>query len=305
MSARKYALSSSLELLLDTICNMFGGILFISLLVVILLNLSGENVAISPPNDVAQAKLVEKRDGLTRLQKQLDDLEVAISLLEDYSAENLDTDAEALLATMALEESRYQQSIADRNSRMGAVANSQAEINQIIRGLQEMQDKIDNAETMIALLQTELQEEIEARRLTEMPAPVETTNAEVPLFLRSGYLHCGARAAPDGSLSLNSDDIIEEQDGRNVSYAPKPGAGIQVNPDDTSNQTIEALIRSFDSRKHFFMVVVWPDSFRHFGPVQALMARHSFMFRLIPVPRDLEAIPVSVATDAAVKVQGG
>ena len=31
---------SSLELLLDTICNTFGGVLFISILVVIMVNLS-------------------------------------------------------------------------------------------------------------------------------------------------------------------------------------------------------------------------------------------------------------------------
>ena len=39
----------SLELLLDTICNTFGGVLFISILVILLLNLSSlfsENVCV-------------------------------------------------------------------------------------------------------------------------------------------------------------------------------------------------------------------------------------------------------------------
>ena len=45
MSRRKQQNDNgSLELLLDTICNTFGGILFISLLVVILLNTTSEKI---------------------------------------------------------------------------------------------------------------------------------------------------------------------------------------------------------------------------------------------------------------------
>ncbi|MEO8166385.1 MAG: hypothetical protein ABI619_13420, partial [Betaproteobacteria bacterium] len=50
---------SSLELLLDTICNTFGGILFISMLVVILLNMTSEAVEDSPPSPKTQLELLE------------------------------------------------------------------------------------------------------------------------------------------------------------------------------------------------------------------------------------------------------
>ena len=40
MSRKSSASSDSLDLLLDTICNTFGGVLFIAMLVIILLNIS-------------------------------------------------------------------------------------------------------------------------------------------------------------------------------------------------------------------------------------------------------------------------
>ena len=50
---------SSLDLLLDTICNTFGGVVFIAILVVIMVNLTSDSVTLTPPNKVAQSELIE------------------------------------------------------------------------------------------------------------------------------------------------------------------------------------------------------------------------------------------------------
>ena len=52
--------SASLDLLLDTICNTFGGVLFVSMLVVILLNMSAAEVSDEPPSASAAEKLIEQ-----------------------------------------------------------------------------------------------------------------------------------------------------------------------------------------------------------------------------------------------------
>jgi len=66
--------NESLELLLDTICNTFGGIIFISLLVVILLNASSDVVSSTPPTRQSQAELIKtdiQRERLTRDLREL------------------------------------------------------------------------------------------------------------------------------------------------------------------------------------------------------------------------------------------
>lgn len=58
--------SDSLDLLLDTICNTFGGILLISLLVAVLANMASNSVAIEPPEQVTQAELIELQQKLAQ-----------------------------------------------------------------------------------------------------------------------------------------------------------------------------------------------------------------------------------------------
>ena len=48
MSRRQRRVADSLDLLLDTICNTFGGVLFIAMLVMILANLSGTIIRFRP-----------------------------------------------------------------------------------------------------------------------------------------------------------------------------------------------------------------------------------------------------------------
>lgn len=79
MSRRRRAEDSSLELLLDTITNTFGGILFIAILIALLLQTSGreeqEAAAERPPPITAaeraalEVRLEDLRDRVTRLQK--------------------------------------------------------------------------------------------------------------------------------------------------------------------------------------------------------------------------------------------
>lgn len=54
---RRTTSADSLELLLDTICNTFGGVLFIAILVVILLRMTGESEEETPVPTVAPEHL--------------------------------------------------------------------------------------------------------------------------------------------------------------------------------------------------------------------------------------------------------
>ena len=57
MSRRRTRKQDSLELLLDTICNTFGGVLFIAILVVMLLQQTGGAPAIPSPAPVSPVEL--------------------------------------------------------------------------------------------------------------------------------------------------------------------------------------------------------------------------------------------------------
>lgn len=70
MSRRSAAKQDSLELLLDTICNTFGGVLFIAILMVLLLQQTGQGVT-PPPITVPPEKLHELSQRTTELTAEL------------------------------------------------------------------------------------------------------------------------------------------------------------------------------------------------------------------------------------------
>ncbi len=74
MTQRNSSDDGSLDLLLDTICNTFGGVLFISLLVVILLNMSSNEAASTPPEEATQAELSNWESRLAQANREVERL---------------------------------------------------------------------------------------------------------------------------------------------------------------------------------------------------------------------------------------
>lgn len=69
--SRKNSEDSSLELLLDTMCNTFGGVMFIAILLSVMISIRGS--AKSEPVPDQKEKIAEVKQQITRLQKELED----------------------------------------------------------------------------------------------------------------------------------------------------------------------------------------------------------------------------------------
>jgi len=72
MGRRRGAPASSLDLLLDTICNTFGGVVFLAILTIILLQMSGHDAESTSPEVPRQAELADlelrREDAAARLK---------------------------------------------------------------------------------------------------------------------------------------------------------------------------------------------------------------------------------------------
>ena len=79
----------ALELFLDALCNAFGGIIFISLLVCVMLQLSGKSAEPEPVDKVEQAR---RQMELTRLENENAKLEQLIESQERQLAGMVQTD---------------------------------------------------------------------------------------------------------------------------------------------------------------------------------------------------------------------
>ena len=70
--SRKHTADSSLELLLDTMCNTFGGVMFIAILLAVMITIRGHETR-SLPTDQSE-KIAECKQQITRLQNELADI---------------------------------------------------------------------------------------------------------------------------------------------------------------------------------------------------------------------------------------
>ena len=87
MSRRRSAPASSLDLLLDTICITFGGVLFIALLVVLLLQMSGNSGANSAVDAEKQQRFLESQSRLEELRARLKTLRTAAAQQESLASD--------------------------------------------------------------------------------------------------------------------------------------------------------------------------------------------------------------------------
>ena len=87
--ARKNKLPDSLELLLDTMCNTFGAIMFIAISLVIISQVTTKIVKDMKPMEITDEQLAQMRSQLARMNKDLADKEAEMAL-KALAALNMD-----------------------------------------------------------------------------------------------------------------------------------------------------------------------------------------------------------------------
>ncbi len=287
MSNKHRANDGSLELLLDTICNTFGGVLFISLLVVVLLNMTSRKVAVTPPpSEDARAKLARAKSELAETQYQLNAWRTRVEQQEKTEQTVDNPELEKMLEELDARRAKRTHLDTDSTSRLAQVGTVQTDINTIAAQLAQQTEAMAQAKNAVAAADELLKREV-ARRTRELRTPVEieTKKQEVPFLLRKGRLGAVLKTDHGGNLAPNDTECVVQQDAGGKSYIePKPGTGLAVDPTGDADGGIAKRLTQFDSTKHYLAIFVWPDSFDHFATVRDVAMTHGFQYRLVPFP---------------------
>lgn len=274
--------TASLELLLDTICNTFGGVLFISMLVVVILNGTTREVAIQPPTESAKAamaaELADANAEMARMQAALREQ------VKTLAAIGVDPRLEEL--ARKLKDGRQERAalLERKGQTLADTTRSQEQVNRIAGDLQQLQRAIDEANRRLLELDRELQERLRLQsRTAELPRAERTTKVEAPFFLSGGRLTPLTRLGAGGSLTPNRGEFEETTEGGVTFLAPRPGAGVRVDGNDADTQA-GRVFAPFDSNRFYVAVWVWPDSFNAFTVVRQVLVRNGFKYRLVPLP---------------------
>jgi hypothetical protein len=296
---RKLEGESSLELLLDTICNTFGGVIFMAILVVILVQMTSKSVAVdSPPPDQQALTALEGRRG--KMQAQLNTLRRAVQQHSRLMDDLTDAESRKLLEDLKRKQAGRDQMLDDRSQAWGEVSQAQIKTNEISEQLKRLSDASEAARQALASAEQTLQQEVAKRSQTARYSMLRpATKGDYALAVRFGRLYQLQKIGPDGNFSINTVDCELKKIGGRDSIVLKASGGRPL----ASNATpaIGGVLAEADKNLHHLAVFVWPDSFQYFAALRAAFVAAGFEYRLDPM-RDEDPLTVGAQT-APVEVQ--
>lgn len=275
MARRTAAWPASLDLILDTVCNTFGCILLVALLVTILARQTGSRLAERVETLHRQAEREKLLAQHRAMQAEWDALRRQLAELPPnaeglgHQEESLREECRQLIDLIAQQEHQRQKLDQTRKQAESQVA--------------ALQEKVEQARQKLGAAAQALKRHRQEVVLSmEREAPEKSHIAVVVRFGRMYFWHrynaLGFRAG------LNTDEfLVLGQEGDKVLTQPKPYAGIPLSAADAEAQVARRL-RAFSPRQYALDVAVWDDSFAEFAVLRRAALRQGFEYRLLVIP---------------------
>ncbi|MDA0285508.1 MAG: hypothetical protein O3B86_19360 [Planctomycetota bacterium] len=274
----------SLDLLLDTICNTFGGVLFISLLVVVLLNVTSDQAGDSPPEPEAQLELAQLQVELSQSSQQLQTLRSANQQREQTQAALVTQKQIELARSVQTTQKHVTEQVQIKARTLDEVSQSQIRINETAQQLEERQDQLEAMRRELAAARSQLTSEVNSRsRTVSLPRLQQTNKQYCSFFLKRGRLTSLLTRNSYGIESVNESEIEIVSEGSTEYYEPRIGKGIAVDLNGSNQSAIQSKVRMFDRSQFVIRLWIWPDSFDQFAAVQQALVAGQFQYKPEPL----------------------
>jgi hypothetical protein len=298
---------SSLELLLDTICNTFGGVLFLAMLVSLLLTQTRKRADVEaatadPVPAVSAADLVRLDSRAEEVERELSHLQTLVTDVESITGEMAVPgyreklaamrDAERKANELATRRVRALQDIAESQAATaraaGTAATTERERAEAERRLEEAQERLAAASEERARL---VQSAIRLRDDTEASATVSTTGrapreretdkSEFGVMLKYGRMYLMHRYNR-GAREVNTDDFVVTPGVLHHTAEPKPHAGLDLTHGTDTAAEVRRRFAHHPAADWYPCLVVHPDSFEEFLTLKAALVSLGYEYRLMP-----------------------
>ncbi|MAB83348.1 MAG: hypothetical protein CMJ24_07925 [Phycisphaerae bacterium] len=285
-------------MLLDALCNMFGGIIFIALLVVIM----SSNPSATESETESTPIQESAEEQIARMQLEQLNLELSKHGLDDSQLTHIDAainrrEAASAMFMKKLRElseagnpmANAQTALQERRDELDRLEEMEAEIQASSQQMHE--DTIDEAvkSTAAAIAELELELQQAARRkLDDVRLPYGQQNRSIPyrlfIILQNNRAYI-AHAPSDQSWPPHHDardvQFVEEPcEGTLFEYRLRPGGGFPVDEQLLSHPRFRELTVSYPNNR--FIVAYWlaPDSHQAFRIINEAMTNAGYRHQL-------------------------
>lgn len=299
MRRRRTGQASSLDLFLDTICNAFGGIMFLAILLSVLVQMRSKEPKAVESSKVrmtaAEAREISNQLAtLTSTYNRLSDLLVELRkkqpLPEDQTIQQLGKKSEQ--AQEVLDEATRQQ--VDASKQLA----QQIQINaEIVQSMEEFREQLIAERAALEKDALALDEAL-SDQMAVLKLPKIATSFKSKVFFLMRYHKIYPLAKIPGPISDNSDLNDAEMTIKHIgaeafTAAPKPARGWS-----TTSAELDSYTQACSPSVHVFTVIVWPDSHAEFAAMKEKMIQLGFQYDLQPQP-DQPSVPFGRGSGAS------
>ncbi len=269
---------ASLELLLDTICNTFGGVLFISMLVVVLLNMSSEDAADVPPEEVQQARLVELQRELQKAQAELVTLRSAVQRFDSVRSDFVTEESIRLAKSLRASRLELSRSVEQKNSIADAVADAQIASNEISQTLADQKQELEETREQLAAATFELDRQVKSRSRKLTLPTAKAWEGDVASFYLTRQTLC---AIHDPNLNYHPTECRRSRESGTVYFDPVVSDGLRIDPDVDDTSRLAAKLRPYGPGRQLLRFWVSPDSHGAFAAVHRTAKELGFRIEIV------------------------
>lgn len=306
MSRRVAPEESSLELLLDTICNTFGGILFLAMLVALLLTQTQRRTSTESHNSASRAAMSPAE--VARLERRAQELQEESQrielLIEDFQrmTERLFDPKQAELARrLAGAEARLAVLESERATLLARIADAQASAVRASTAAAEDAQRLERTRSAVkaserrlaaaqqdratllqaaSTLASTLEDAATVETAGKAPRERATNRRELAVMLKYGRLYQMHRYSGD-DRSVNTTDFVVREDEDFNRARPRPTAGIDLTAAGAGDR-VTRMFAGFPRQAWYACLVVHPDSFAEFLALKTWLVSHGYEYRLFP-----------------------
>ena len=280
----------SLELLLDTICNTFGAVIFISILASILAQNSAPDSASPEETTAAIEETYIRQRELSELRRRQQTMESQLAQQEEL-IRRFSNEESVSLALQILQDSQLQAKMsAQKTDAADAIEVTERERLQLERAMQERLKELNEAKSRQTEAANNLRNiETDHGHTAEVRRVHETTKFGFTFALDNGRLYSVHTSedqnANDMDLMINRDDCEVLEVGGVTTIRPLKTAGLPIRGIVSAQQDAKSKLAAV-GKLFVVRLFVAKDSFAEFLPVKEAMTGLGLEYALEIMPGD-------------------
>ena len=285
MSRRKLVIPDSLELLLDTICNTFGAVIFISILLSLMVRGSGVQEGIASLPEEVSAVIAARNQEIAQAKARQVALELQLAQQQDVLDRFASAESKGLANEIMAAADNQVQLLEQKTDVVEGMTQAESQALTMEATMKQQALKLQQTQQQHKALMQEMQQATTlSSRTARIPRIRRTEKFGLAYMLHEGRLY--RATTPDGEIDKT--DCVRTEAGGVIRIAPRAASGMAVSEESVAGQghavernKLQAKFERIDKARQFVRLFVSRNSFAQFIAVKDALIEQGLEYEVI------------------------